>query len=142
MRASAHRRSARRALLFAGLSLLPLCAAIEARPVLAQETAPIDADANYLTSEALRHRALEALFERIGDPRPVSKLEITPERITLHTQSPDAAYYTDAWTVDRFHIMFIDRDGISGPSAAQTLSPRPRAASFCSRISTSTPMSR
>src|SRR5690349_20177961 len=69
------------------------------------EAPAVSEAATYLNSPALRTRALAALTKRLGTMPPVSRLEITGDRIILWTQSREAAHYTDSWTASRMKLL-------------------------------------
>lgn len=94
--------------------------------LLAQETinaqphlAAITGDASYLSSPELLRRGLGALLERTGPQPVISWLSVEADRITLITQSADAAYHGDEWMVSRLSILFYDSDQVSGPRPAR-----------------------
>ena len=74
---------------------------------------------DYLTSPDLRSRALDAIFNEIGNIPKVSKVRISRDAVDLLVQAPTRPHYTDAWRAERFRFLFIDRDAVSGPSPSQ-----------------------
>lgn len=72
-------------------------------------------NATYLNSGELRTRALTALTRKLDPMPPVSRIEVTQDRITVWTQSREAAHYTDSWTVSRMKLLVFDRDIVDGP---------------------------
>lgn len=102
------------------LALLPAGGLLAQDTISAQpQVAAIAGDASYLSSPELLRRGLGALLERAGPQPVISRLSVEADHITLVTQSAEAAYHGDEWTVSRLRILFYDSDQVSGPRPAR-----------------------
>ena len=93
-----------------GLAVIVLVLALVA------PSAALAAGANYLSSGELLQRALNALFERIGGTPKVSMVLVEPAFVTVLTQSKEAPYKADEWTISRLDYLLFDTDQVSGPA--------------------------
>lgn len=97
-----------------GLALLVLVLSLVAPSVA------LSGGANYLNSGELLQRALNALFEKIGDKPKVSLVLVEPALVTVLTQSKEAPYKAEEWSISRLDYLLFDKDQVSGPAAHQS----------------------
>lgn len=106
--------------IIAAASAAVICVAVPIASKAQERVTPLVEAPSYVTSAKLRERALAALGKKLGgELPPISKLEITKDRITVWTQGKAAAYHTDEWVISRFKLLALDSDTIAGPQPTQ-----------------------
>jgi len=73
-------------------------------------------DGDYLTSQALRDRAIAAFTAKVGGDPQLLWAEIQPAAIVLWTQSAQSPELTDRWSIERDKTLLSDGERISGPT--------------------------